>query len=652
CLRACIIHHLKTSAETSRSESDLFFNDTAARLLQNMDPSVEPCQNFYQYACGGWIERHVIPETSSLHSVFNILRDELEIVLKGHPVSLFPPAALIEQRDSRPLLRLIDSIGDWPVASGAWNSTQVWRLEDTLAVLNARYNKKAVFEMFVWPDDRDSSRYIIHVDQPALGMPSRDYYLSDGNYKKVRKAYLEFMVSIARIAREDRNLTQDEERVREDMTRVLELETDIANATSPAEERNDITVLYNKMTLREVQQAFNLNGFNWTRYIQGIMSSVSVTVQPDEPIVVYCSPYLEKLSDVLSKHSHRTLQNYLAWMLIMERVSSMSRRFKDVRAGSQPCFGPIVLEARWRDCVRYVQGNMENAVGALYVRETFSGNSKRMVRDLIRKIQEAYVETLEELSWMDEQSKEKAREKAMAISEQIGYPDHILEEENKKLDEEYTHLNFSEENYFENILENLAASAQKVHKKLREPVDPDMWIIGAAVVNAFYSHNRNQIVFPAGILQPPFFSEKQLQALNFGGIGMVIGHEITHGFDDHGRNFDKDGNMYNWWSNYSAERFEDQSKCMVEQYGKFSWKLAGGQNVRKTRHKQKGILERPNLYPLNILLDFKTQNYYCHVCLFVLNRVLGSLQNFEAFSEAFHCARGAPMNPEEKCRVW
>uniref|UniRef100_A0A672P521 Membrane metallo-endopeptidase-like 1 n=1 Tax=Sinocyclocheilus grahami TaxID=75366 RepID=A0A672P521_SINGR len=315
------------------------------------------------------------------------------------------------------------------------------------------------------------------------------------------------MVSIARIAREDRNLTQDEERVREDMTRVLELETDIANATSPAEERNDITVLYNKMTLREVQQAFNLNGFNWTRYIQGIMSSVSVTVQPDEPIVVYCSPYLEKLSDVLSKHSHRTLQNYLAWMLIMERVSSMSRRFKDVRAHYRKALhGTTVEEARWRDCVRYVQGNMENAVGALYVRETFSGNSKRMVRDLIRKIQEAYVETLEELSWMDEQSKEKAREKLISHSHKFKNDDYLSLSV-------CSQLNFSEENYFENILENLAASAQKVHKKLREPVDPDMWIIGAAVVNAFYSHNRNQIVQKTLhiylIIQTSFIIKKQ-----------------------------------------------------------------------------------------------------------------------------------------------
>uniref|UniRef100_A0A8C1IV11 Membrane metallo-endopeptidase-like 1 n=1 Tax=Cyprinus carpio TaxID=7962 RepID=A0A8C1IV11_CYPCA len=686
----------------------------AARLLQNMDPSVEPCQDFYQYACGGWIERHVIPETSSLHSVFNILRDELEIVLKGvlemeskddreafkKAKTLYSSCMneiLIEQRDSQPLLRLIDSIGDWPVASEVWNGTagtrDTWSLEDTLAVLNARYNKKAVLEMFVWPDDRDSRRYIIHVDQPALGMPSRDYYLSDGNYKKVCYAYLEFMVSIARIAREDRNLTQDEERLWEDMTQVLELETDIANATSPAEERNDITVLYNKMTLREVQQTFNLNvsGFNWTRYVQGIMSSVSVTVQPDEPIVVYCSPYLEKLRDVLSKHSHRTLQNYLAWMLIMERVSSMSRRFKDMRAHYRKALhGTTVEEVRWRDCVRYVQGNMENAVGALYVRAVFSGNSKRMVRELIKKIQEAYVETLEELSWMDEQSKEKAREKVRSWTE-------ILLCDYLSLSV-CSQLNFSEENYFENILENLAASAQKGHKKLREPVDPDIISKTHFLVNypgimlnfiSFYA-SIFLSVFPAGILQPPFFSEKQLQALNFGGIGMVIGHEITHGFDDQGRNFDKDGNMYNWWSNFSAEHFEDQSKCMVEQYGKFSWKLAGGQNVSGittlgeniadnggVRQAYKAYMkwveregEEPRLPGLEMdhkqLFFLNFAQVWCGACRpeYAIQsiktdphspleyRVLGSLQNFEAFSEAFHCARGTPMNPEEKCRVW
>ncbi|XP_014021780.1 membrane metallo-endopeptidase-like 1 [Salmo salar] len=682
----------------------------AARLLQNMDATVEACQNFYQYACGGWLERHVIPETSSRHSVFDILRDKLEIVLKGvfetesdQDRDAFKKAktlysscmneTLIEQLDSKPLVRLIDSIGDWPVASEDWNSAteQAWSLEDTLATLNSRYHKKVILDMYVWTDDRDSRRHIIYIDQPALGMPSRDYYFNDGNYKRVREAYLQYMVSMARIAREDRNLTQEDDRVVEEMVQVLDLETDIANATSPAEERQDVTILYNKMTLSKLQESFNLNGFNWTRFVRGVLSSVAVDLQREEEVVVYSSPYLEKMNDVLSKHTVRTMQNYLTWQLVMERVSSLSRRFKDARAHYRKAlYGTTVEEARWRDCVRYVQGSMENAVGALYVRETFAGESKRMVSDLISKIQEAYVETLEELNWMDDQSKEKAREKAMAIKEHIGYPDHILEEGNLKLDQEYAHLNFSEENYFENVLENLQAEAHKTLKKLREPVDPDMWIIGAAVVNAFYSPNRNQIVFPAGILQPPFFSKQQLQALNFGGIGMVIGHEITHGFDDNGRNFDKDGNMLNWWSNYSAEHFKDQSQCMVQQYGNFNWKLAGGQNVSGistlgeniadnggVRQAYKAYMkwverEGEELRLPGLDMDHKQLFFlnfaqvwcgayrpeYASQCIKTDShspleyRVLGSLQNFGAFSDAFQCKPGTPMNPEMKCRVW
>uniref|UniRef100_A0AAZ3RQA6 Membrane metallo-endopeptidase-like 1 n=1 Tax=Oncorhynchus tshawytscha TaxID=74940 RepID=A0AAZ3RQA6_ONCTS len=652
----------------------------AARLLQNMDATVEPCQNFYQYACGGWLERHVIPETSSRHSVFDILRDRLEIVLKGvfetesdQDRDAFKKAktlysscmneTLIEQRDSQPLMLLIDSIGDWPAASEDWNSTteEAWSLEDTLATLISRYHKKVLLDMYVWTDDRDSRRHIIYIDQPGLGMPSREYYFNDGNYKRVREAYLQFMVSMVRIAREDRNLTQEDDRVVEEMVQVLELETDIANATSPAEERQDVTILYKKMTLTELQESFNLNGFNWTRFVRGVLSSVAVKVQLEEEVVVYSSPYLDKMNkvDIIG-------------------VSSLSRRFKDARAHYRKAlYGTTVEEARWRDCVRYVQGSMENAVGALYVRETFAGESKRMVSDLISKIQEAYVETLEELSWMDDQSKEKAREKAMAIKEHIGYPDHILEESNLKLDQEYAHLNFSEENYFENILENLQAEAHKSLKKLREPVNPD--------ILPFFFY-----LFPAGILQPPFFSKQQLQALNFGGIGMVIGHEITHGFDDNGRNFDKDGNMLNWWSNYSAEHFKDQSQCMVQQYGNFNWKLAGGQNVsgistlgeniadnggvrqaykaymkwmerEGEEHRLPGLdMDHKQLFFLNFAQvwcgayrpEYASQSIKTDSHSPLEYRVLGSLQNFGAFSEAFQCKPGTPMNPEIKCRVW
>uniref|UniRef100_A0A8C3I8X0 Membrane metalloendopeptidase like 1 n=1 Tax=Chrysemys picta bellii TaxID=8478 RepID=A0A8C3I8X0_CHRPI len=637
----------------------------AARILQNMDPTTEPCTDFYQYACGGWLNRHVIPETSSRYSIFDILRDELEIILKGVLESpeqgdreAFRKAKMlytscmnesfIEQRDSLPLLEVLAMVGDWPVASADWNITKEpnWSMEEKLSTLNSRFNKRVFIDMFVWNDDRDSSRHIIYIDQPSLGMPSRDYYFNGGNYQR---------------------------------------------ATAPAEERHDVTLLYNKMTLRELQEKFALNEFNWTLFIQGIMSSVSVQIHLDEEVVVYGAPYLQELKAIISNYSASTIQNYLVWRLVIDRVSSLSRRFKDARANYRKAlYGTTLEEARWRECVSYVNNNMENAVGALYVRETFAGESKRMVRDLIDKIREVFIETLDELQWMDETSKEKAREKAMAIKEQIGYPDYILEDQNEKLDQEYANLNFSEHKYFENSLENLRAGAQKSLKKLRERVDQDIWIIGAAVVNAFYSPNRNQIVFPAGILQPPFFSKQQPQALNFGGIGMVIGHEITHGFDDNGRNFDKDGNMFDWWSNFSAMHFKDQSRCMVYQYGNYTWELAGGQNVSgistlgeniadnggvrqaykaylkwlehegkepklpglDLTHKQLFFLNFAQVWCGSYRPEYASQSIKTDVHSPLKYRVMGSLQNFEAFSEAFHCKKGTAMHPVEKCRVW
>ncbi|KAL7859938.1 hypothetical protein SRHO_G00150850 [Serrasalmus rhombeus] len=684
---------------------------SAARLLQNMDQGVEPCQNFYRYACGGWLDRHVVPETSSRYSVFDILRDELETILKGvleaeseldreavrKAKVLYTSCMnenLIEKRGAQPLLDLIDDVGGWPVASDDWNTTAdyEWSLEDTLALFISRFHKRVLFDLFVWTDDRDSNQHVLYIDQPGQGLPTRDYYFSEeGEYKMVREAYLQFMISVMQMTREARNLTSDEARVREDALQVMQLETDIANVSSPAQERQDVTLLYNKMTLLDLHRAFTLNGFNWTRFVLGVLSEVFITVQPDEEVVVYCTPYLQKLGEVLARYSKRTLRNYLTWHLITDKVSNLSRRFKDARAQyKKALYRNTLVDARWRDCVRYVQNSLENAVGALYVQQMFAGESKRMVRDLISRIQEAFVETLEELNWMDDQSKRMARDKAMAIKDQIGYPDFILEEENDQLDLEYEHLNFSKDAYFENMLKNLRAAAQKSLRKLREPVDTDFWMIGAAVVNAFYSPNRNQIVFPAGILQPPFYSKDQLQALNFGGIGMVIGHEITHGFDDNGRKFDKDGNVLNWWSNFSAEHFRAQSQCMVQQYGNFTWDLAGGQNVygistlgeniadnggvRQAYKAYKKWREAEGVEPYLPGLDLNNDQ------LFFLNfaqvwcgtyrpeyasqsirtdshsplnyRVLGSLQNFDAFSEAFHCKPGSPMNPPVKCRVW
>ncbi|XP_070461064.1 membrane metallo-endopeptidase-like 1 isoform X1 [Equus przewalskii] len=682
----------------------------AARIIQNMDASKEPCDDFYEYACGGWLRRHVIPETNSRYSVFDILRDELEVILKAvleNSNGKDRPAvrkakilyrscmneSVIEDRGSKPLLDILEVVGGWPVAMDKWNDTvgPRWELEQQLAVMNTQFNRRVLIDLFIWNDDQNSSRHIIYIDQPTLGMPSREYYFNEGHNRKVREAYLQFMVSVATMLRADMKLPKDSHLVWQDMVQVLELETQLANATAPQEERHDVTALYHRMDLEELQNKFGLKGFNWTLFIQSVLSSVKIKLLPKEEVVVYGIPYLHNLEGIIDIYSARTLQNYLVWRLVLDRISSLSQRFKDARANYRKAlYGTTVEEVRWRECVSYVNSNMESAVGSLYVKKAFPGDSKNVVRELINKVRAVFVETLEELGWMDEASKKKAREKAMSIREQIGYPNYILEDRNKHLDEEYSKLHFSEDLYFENGLQNLKASAHRSIKKLREKVDQNLWIIGAAVVNAFYSPNRNQIVFPAGILQPPFFSKEQPQALNFGGIGMVIGHEITHGFDDNGRNFDKNGNMLDWWSNFSAEHFREQSECMIYQYGNYSWDLADQQNVNGfstlgeniadnggVRQAYKAYLKwkaeggkDQQLPGLDLTYDqlffinyaqvwcgsyrpeFALQSIKTDVHSPLKYRVLGSLQNLAAFADAFHCARGTPMHPQQRCRVW
>ncbi|XP_006754938.1 PREDICTED: neprilysin, partial [Myotis davidii] len=488
---------------------------SAARLIQNMDPTTEPCSDFFKYACGGWLKRHVIPETSSRYSNFDILRDELEVVLKDvlqEPKSddieavqkaktLYRSCineSIIDSRGGGPLLKVLPDIYEWPVATDDWEQVYgtSWTAEKAMAQLNAKYGKKVIINFFVGTDDKNSSKYIIHIDQPRLGLPSRDYYECTGLYK----------------------------------------EKEIANASAKPEDRNDPMLLYNKMKLSQVQNNFSLeiNGkpFSWSNFTNEIMSTVDIKITSEEDVVVYAPEYLTKLKLILTKYSARDLQNLMSWRFIMDLVSSLSRTYKESRnAFRKALYGTTSEIAAWRRCANFVNANMDSAVGRLYVQAAFAGDSKHVVEDLITQIREVFIQTLDELTWMDAETKKRAEEKALAIKERIGYPDDILSDDNK-LNKEYEEYKYKEDEYFENIMQNVKYGQHKQLKKLREKVDKDEWISGPAVVNAFYSSGRNQIVFPAGILQPPFFSAQQSKSLNYGGIGMVIGHEITHGFDD------------------------------------------------------------------------------------------------------------------------
>uniref|UniRef100_A0A663DNE4 Neprilysin n=1 Tax=Aquila chrysaetos chrysaetos TaxID=223781 RepID=A0A663DNE4_AQUCH len=663
----------------------------AARILENMDTTAEPCNDFYQYACGGWLKRNVIPETSSRYSNFDILRDELEVVLKdvldtpsSNDITAVQKAktlyrscineTIIDSRGGRPLISLLPKVSDWPVATTNWDSSYgtAWTAETAIAQLNSRYGKKVLINFFVGTDDKNSTAHIIHIDQPGLGLPSRDYYECTGAYKEACSAYVDFMISVAKLILQERNISFNESEISEQMKRVMDLEKEIANATTKSEDRNDPLLLYNKMTLAQLQNNFSLEidhkVFNWSKFINDIMSTVQINVENTEHVIVYDPEYLIRLKSILNKYTRRDLQNYMIWRFVMDLVNSLSRNYKDTRnAFRKALYGTTSETAVWRRCANYVNGNMENAVGRLYVQEAFAGDSKHVVEEMIADIRDVFIKTLDELTWMDAETKKKAEQKAAAIRERIGYPDEIVTDDNK-LNSEYQELNYKEEEYFENIIENLVFTQKKRLKKLREKVDKEEWISGAAVVNAFYSASRNQIVFPAGILQPPFFSASQPKSLNYGGIGMVIGHEITHGFDDNGRNFNEDGDLVDWWTEESARNFKELSQCMVYQYGNFSWDLAGGQhayeNFVKKHGKEKLLpgleMNHKQLFFLNFAQvwcgtyrpEYAVNSIKTDVHSPGKFRVIGSLQNSPEFSEAFSCTKTNYMDPAKKCRVW
>lgn len=685
---------------------------SASRILENMDSTAEPCNDFYQYACGGWLKKNVIPETSSRYSSFDILRNELEVVLKdvlekpsSQDIAAIQKAKTlfqsclnetqIDSRGGKPLINTLPTVYDWPVATDNWDTVYgaTWRAETAIAQFKLQYGRHIILSFFVGTDDKDSNRYIIHIDQPSLGLPSRDYYACTGAYEQACIAYVDFMISVAKLIRQERNLSSDDTLIRNEMEKVMALEKEIANATAKAEDRNDPMLMYNKMTLATIQGNFSLtfNGqqFNWLNFTNKIMSTVAIPIEMTEDIIVYAPDYMTKLQNILLNYTARDIQNYLAWRGVMDYVSSLSQAYKDSRnAFRKALFGTTSETAVWRRCANYVNDNLDDAVGRLYVQEAFAGQSKDVVQDLISQIRHVFITTLEELTWMDAETKLKAEQKATAIKERIGFPTDITDD--TKLNNEYKDLNYKAEEYFENILQNTVFGQKKQLKKLREKVDKEEWITGAAVVNAFYSPSTNQIVFPAGILQPPFFGASQPKSLNYGGIGMVIGHEITHGFDDNGRNFNQNGDLVDWWTPDSAKQFKDLSQCMVYQYGNYSWDLAGGQHLSGVTTLGENIADNGGIrQAYKAYQNFVQKNGnekrlpgidLDHNQLFFLNfaqiwcgtyrpeyavnsiktdvhspgkfRVLGSLQNFPEFANAFSCPSNAYMNPSKRCRVW
>lgn len=666
--------------------------ETASQLLESIDPSVDPCQDFYQYACGNWNKKHIIPDDRPSFNTFEKLHDDLQIKLRSlleereqsyDSIATSKAKKLyrscvntsrIEAVGDAPLRRVISLLGGWPVVEKSWKGDN-FIIEDVLGLVRANFTSNIILFCSVAADDKNSTSNIIQIDQPDFGMPSREYFLHDPGSDYIQ-AYLQYMTDTAVLLGATRS---DAER---EMREVFLFETKIANITKPSSERHDTGAIYNKMSIGDL--AKDVPNFQWLEYFSKF---IPYQLGYKENLVSFAPEYMKDMAKLLEVTDKRIIANYVVWRVVLEFLPDLPEIYQKVRREFRAKSQGITRDKpRWQKCVELTNDDMGMAVGAMFIRENFKKESKDAALNMIHNLREAFNELLDENDWMDASTRKVARVKAYAMNERIGYPDFIKNE--SKLNNKYGDLNIGPE-YFSNLMNIKRYEVASVMKKLRKPVDKDQWEQDPAVVNAFYNPNTNDIVFPAGILQPPFYSDRYPKSLNYGGIGVVIGHEITHGFDDKGRQYDMTGNLKQWWKNDTIEAFRSRAQCMIDQYSNYKLEQIGlnidGKNTQGENIADNGGLKQAYRAYKKWFEKYGPEKDLpgiglSHQQLFFLNyaqiwcgsmrdeealekirtsvhspgsiRVLGPLSNSYDFSEAYKCPIGSRMNPEKKCHIW
>ncbi|KAM8805099.1 endothelin-converting enzyme 2 [Eudromia elegans] len=663
----------------------------ASKILEALDPEADPCQDFYQYSCGGWIKRNPLPNGRSKWSTFNSIWDQNQAIMKHllenstfnssseaeRKTQRYYLSCLREQRieelGAQPLVELIDKIGGWNI-TGPWNQSNFM---EVLKMVSGTYRATPFFTVYVGADSKSSNSNIIQVDQSGLFLPSRDYYLNKTANEKVLAAYLDYMVELGTL------LGGTKEPTRLQMQQVLDLETQLANITVPQAERRDDEKIYHKMSIAELQAL--APAIDWLDYLAYALAPLELA--DTEPVVVYGDTYLQQLSELINGTERSVLNNYLIWNLVQKTASSLDQRFETAQErlletlyGTRKSCTP-----RWQTCISNTDDTLGFALGSLFVKATFDRDSKAVAEEMISEIRTAFEVSLDQLDWMDEKTRQAAKEKADAIYDMIGFPDFILD--NKELDDVYDGYEVSEDSFFQNMLNFYNFSAKVMADQLRKPPNRDQWSMTPQTVNAYYLPTKNGIVFPAGILQAPFYARSHPKALNFGGIGVVMGHELTHAFDDQGREYDKEGNLRPWWQNSSLEAFKNRTECMTEQYGRYTVhreKVNGRQTLGENIADNGGLKAAYNAYKSWLQKNGEEKRLPAlgltnHQLFFVgfaqvwcsvrtpessheglvtdphspdKYRVIGTLSNSRDFVEHFGCPLGSPMNPGKHCEVW
>lgn len=527
---------------------------------KNIDTKVRPQDDFYHYANGMWIKNNPIPGTEVRWGSFSVLQDNTYKKLKGlldEAASANAAKGTNQQKVGDFYASAMDSAkiekqGISVISAELAMIDGIKTKDDVLAVA-AKMQRMALnpmFNFYVYIDQKNSSEYIPYVDQGGLSLPDRDYYVNtDPRSTKIREEYLTHLEKIFGLAGDDAA------KAKANAQTILAMETRLAKASRTRVEMRDPQANYNKMTVAEVNKI--TPNIDWNLHFSRLKLSNTGTFIVGQP------KFLEELNNMIVGETVDAWKTYLRWHLIASVAGNMNNAFveESFNFNGRVMNGAKQMKPRWKRVLGNIDNAMGEALGEVYVKKYFTDDAKKRCLDMVNNMQNVYRERIQKLDWMTDSTKTAAIAKLDVFIKKIGYPDKF---------KDYSKLEINRESYVGNILRSNEFAFDQMIEKMGKAVDKTEWGMTPYTINAYYNPTINEIVFPAGILQFPFFDPQVDDAVNYGGIGAVIGHEMTHGFDDQGCQYDKEGNLKNWWKPADEQAFKVKTTALVNQYNAYT----------------------------------------------------------------------------------
>jgi len=567
---AFIIMGITTSCQQKVDEKTTFD-------VSLIDKNFEPAHDFYHYVNNGWLEKYPLPDDESRYGSFDQLAKETSKKVQSlveELASTDHEQGTIEQKigDFYALGMDIDKINEQGLTPLQAEFKRISSIKTTKDVQDqiAHFHLHGIGSLFGFggsPDPKMSDMNIAHITQSGLGMSDRDYYTNtDARSKQIRDAYVkhvEKMLSLSGIS---------EENAKEKALTIMDMETRLAKASFTRLENRDPNATYNKKSQEEVKNLYS--NFDWDNYM------ANMGLEYDGVINVRQPKFFDEMNKMLKDVSIEDWKTYFHWNLLHSTANYIGSEFEKEHFNffGKTMQGSEKMRERWRRVLGVTNRALGDAIGQKFTEKHFPPQAKERMVKLVENLRDGLGQRIDNLEWMSEETKVKAHEKLATMRVKIGYPDQW---------EDYSNLQIGDKSYVLNVLEANKFRRKDNLNEIGKPVDKDEWFMTPQTVNAYYAPSMNEICFPAGILQPPFFYLEGDDAINYGAIGAVIGHEMTHGFDDQGRLYDKEGNLNNWWTDKDSERFEKRTKVLVDQFNNIfvldtlraDGKLSLGENI-------------------------------------------------------------------------